>query len=179
MTTEERLQELLDQKDVEIRRLDAEVGVLRRDLDDNFRKLERAQLLLEHCVSTGWMIGNTLANDQTLPVPRLELTIVQDDQGDLTWYYRLIYRVYDGDVVSVPLGHTRSRSRGRGSPRQDDGHLELPFRDGVHIHHDMAHLGLPAFIVWKEHAEQLNGERLRDGGVEVIERGRRHRSGGL
>lgn len=167
-TVDERLQELLDLRDARIERLEEELG----DVRD---KLECAEANLEHMSRHGWMLKRLLPAEQTLPVPRLELTVVRSSEEELNWYYRIVYRHFDGDVVSLPISQTRSRGHTR-EPIHD-GLIDLPLRDGVHIHHDMAHLSLPAFIVCGDRVEQLDGSRLR-AGHEVLERGRSHRTGG-
>lgn len=87
--------------------------------------------------------------DRGLPVPRLEM-LWTDMSG--TWsrmeaLYVLVYRHWGTDkLMAVPMGLTR-RDGGGGRPVTPSRGVDTPFRDGAHIRHDAAQLGLPAYAV--------------------------------
>lgn len=134
MTALERLQELLDEKDVQIAKLS--------DKLDDIKEREESE---RHA----WTRHEELdADDQPLPVPRLEIRAVKlNDRGtEWAWLYGFVYRHLLGHVVRVPLGRT-TVSGGSGWPPVRGDEADLPFRDGAHIGHDSVHLGLQAFAV--------------------------------
>lgn len=133
MTIEERLNEQLNEREAEISRLCAQIEGLENKLD---------------AISNGWRVGEVLPGEQALPVPRLEI-VWQTRHGD--WVeceaaYRLVYRHFLGHIVTLPIGLTR-RSGGPGDRPVRGGVVETPYREGSHIRHDAAHLGLPAFAI--------------------------------
>jgi hypothetical protein len=78
------------------------------------------------------------------------LELVYIPHKELGWSdYRVIYRLVMkhllGRVFALPLSQTRLTRYGydKDPPALDD----LPLRDGAHIIHDSAHLGVPAFKI--------------------------------
>lgn len=130
----EHLQDLLNIRNARIRELEEE----KRTLENRIRGFKM-----------GWMEHVELTEEQTLPVPRLEILIWQDEEAYPThgWRYRLVYKHWTDDIVAVPLGHTTSSYPNLWPPRDRDGKLEPPRRDGFHIRCDANRLNLPAFIV--------------------------------
>lgn len=144
MTAIERLEEQLDAKDAEIRRLEDEI----RETQDQLKSTE-----------SGWSLPEDLPKEQTLPVPRLEMLFFPHPDGwdECEMVYRLVYRHLLGHCVAVPFGST-TRKGGRAREPWDirnPGKLDLPYRDGVHIRHDAFTLKLPAFAVFGEHVDTL------------------------
>lgn len=97
-----------------------------------------------------------------LPVPRLQMTY-RDLRGDWSYFevrYALFTKHFQGFFVEIPLGVTRiGPGTPYGGPKDHNGKLYSPFRDGVHLHHDTEHLGLSAFRIWGEIVERV-GEPL-------------------
>lgn len=133
MTPEERLAELLDQKDEQIAELEDQISALK-------------------CTQEwGNMRHSTNKEDCSpdLPCPRLEMRYEPDEKfgwTETTVTYAMVHRHFLGHYVTVPLGVTTIRS-GRQSAPIYDGKISLPFRDGAHIKHDMAQLNLPAYAI--------------------------------
>lgn len=144
LTAIERLEEQLNEKDARIEELEEQVRALEGRVDQ---------------ADAGWSLPEKLPAEQTLPVPRLEM-VWQKDGGD-SWYrrvavYRLVYRHFLGHCMTLPLGRTTVEGgQADGEPIDHDGKISLPFRDGTHIHHDAAHLKLPAFAVLGDRADPL------------------------
>lgn len=146
---EERLQELLDQKDEETRALQKEVAELRR--------LVKADPFL-------WALQAEVP-ERGLPVPRLEIEWTPHSQHgwhEASAVYRLVHRHLQGHVVGVGIGQTTVRG---GWPRPPirgtetthrPGKIELPRRDGAHICHDMVQLNLPAFAICGDQIDDLS-----------------------
>lgn len=141
----ERLETLLDEKDEEIEQLTAERDSIQRQLE---------------YLPGGWRQEIELPKEQTLPVPRLELVLTQEDKFTRVWSYRIVRRHFTGEVLATPIGSITSRGGGSDSPYYTSGEfagkLRLPMREGAHICHDMAHLNLPGFAVCGDHVDDLS-----------------------
>lgn len=109
-----------------------------------------------------WTRHTQLPEVQSLPVPRLEIELIANEDaaysGTHRWEYRLVYRHLLGDVIGVPLGSTSTTGP---LERAEPG--DTPFRDGVHIRHDAQHLRLPAFSVVRGRVKALSGPRGENG----------------
>ena len=130
----QRLEELLDERDARIEELCNELEELKESEKADWK----------------WVRHRTLkSNPDKLPVPRLEIR-AHNDSGDWynwRWEYSLIYKHLLGHLVLVPLGSTTCNG-GRGKPPMwENGNINTPFRDGVHIAHDAKALNLPAFAI--------------------------------
>lgn len=138
MSTEDRLQELLDLKD--------------RELDG----LREALAKYEEPREWRWMMHTDRQEDtHDLPVPRLEMTCEPVYEGlwsVQTWTYCLVYRHFLGHLVWVPLGETKRTGGSMDVPPMLD---DLPFRDGAHIRHDSVTLNLPAFVVIGDRTQRI------------------------
>lgn len=140
MTIEERLSQTIDEQEERISELEEENRILRAFVP-----------WTEH----------TIAKEDAplgLPLPRLEIVwkkLERDPRGyDWRCTYQLVYRHLVDDVVSVPLGETKiTWTR---EPVGSDGKIELPFRDGAHIHHDAMELDLPAFVRYGDRAQKID-----------------------
>ncbi len=89
-----------------------------------------------------------------LPVPRLELRWIgepEDTEGE--WEYNLVANHFAGGLVFYPLGNTEVM--GGTSAYLPNGRIQLPFRDGAHIKHDMKELKLPGFVIRGSKTETL------------------------
>jgi hypothetical protein len=136
-----RLRELLDRKDEELEELRERAAELEREAEQDqtwTRHREHKQDLPP---------GN-------LPVPRLEIRWARAAGERLVADYSLVYRHLCDQIIVVPLGRTVCHGRPDDLPERG-GHIELPFRDGAHIHHDMLQLGLPGFAIWEDKVRQL------------------------
>lgn len=150
-TIEDRLNEQLAAKDQEIERLRGKIEKLEQDLRG---------------AESGWTIHEKLPAEQTLPVPRLEMVALPNGYDGNEWYetifkYRLVFKALWGDVLAIPLGETsRKGGSGRrpiyeeGSPYA--GRVDMPFRDGAHICHDMGVLKLPGFAICEDVVTDLS-----------------------
>lgn len=139
MTTLERLEALLDEKDRQIAELEKSLRVL---TDESERVWD-------------WARHQLLKDDSALPTPRLEIRCQNlGDWYNWEWRYGIVYRHLTGTVLFVPLGHTSVGGGGR-PPIGGDGHIRLPRRDGAHIYHDMKQLGLPGFAIIEDRIEAL------------------------
>ncbi len=143
-TAIERLEGLLNERDAEIERMREEVQAAERTVAQS---------------EAGWSLPVRFPDEQTLPVPRLQMTFETDDDRWYEWTvsYRLVHRHFLGHVIGVALGSTTVRG-GNGGPPIRDGKLDLPFRDGVHMGHDARSLGLRAFAVCGDHVEEIPTE---------------------
>jgi hypothetical protein len=151
----ERLQELLDQKDKELEEAQTEMAQLTRELAGTL---------------DGWRRETEIQDDGKLPVPRLELVYTPSEgRGwmDYKVLYRLVRRHFLGDLLSTPLGMT-SVHGGMGTPPTD-----LPFRDGAHILYDAAHLKFPAFKIMPN-CEPIDILKTHAGN-RALEEGNKHR----
>lgn len=89
-----------------------------------------------------------------LPIPRLELRYEdlqknEKGQDQWRWYYELIYKHVTGEIVHVEMGGTDVKGTRRHGVTE-------PFRDSVHIRHDLDHLGLRAFRVFGDEIVELD-----------------------
>lgn len=133
MTTEERLEELLDQKDEEIARLSQELDALKNKA--------RAD-------AWAWAIHTESPEREGLPVPRLEIRYKRTGLACYEWTSALCYRDLTKTVICVPLGHTRvDRICGENSAPVCKGEPELPYRDGAHVLSNSLELDLPLFAI--------------------------------
>lgn len=139
------MSELLDEKNRELDKQREELNELNEKLE-----LER-----EWC----WHDDIDEKGDK-LPVPRLEIRARQENHGrGPSWHsfrqcYALVYKHLLGHHVRVPLGETRISGM-RNEPPIIGGVIDLPFRDGAHLTHDMDHLNLPAFAICGTRIEKL------------------------
>lgn len=150
MNSLERLEQLLDDRDAEISEAREKVMQLERELDG---------------ARDGWRRMSELDDDGVLPVPRLEMAYIQDDEWrSYRVSYRMVHRHLLGQLLATPLGLTRVNGSGNYEP--DD----LPFRDGKHAQHDAAHLQMPLYKVMPGKPP----ERVEPN-AETASRGRAHR----
>ena len=145
-TIEERLTEQLEKKDNEIEALQNEVNHLNNQLRNS---------------ANGVYAHRLMSSTQTLPVPRLEITVTPTgDQQFGKWYkriydYRLVIHSEWGDFIAVPLGRTDSMGGHRNETPVHmmgpyAGQPTVPFRLAHYICHDMRSLQLPGFVVCEE-----------------------------
>lgn len=130
----DKLAELLERREEELETLRSEI--------EAYKDNERWR----------WARHAELPEKQSLPVPRLEVWLDENNSDDYNriWVYRMIYRHLLGHCVAVPLGMTTQQGEDRHRKLLD----YLPFRDGAHIRNEAHAWKWPAFIVrGKEHAE--------------------------
>jgi hypothetical protein len=179
-TDADRIRSLLDQleaRDAQIEELEEEKEELRnafsileerRDNGDEWswrhiRRLEASE--------KEWDLEDKLLTPKNydLPVPRLEIRWRDSDDGyNQLVDYGLVMRHLLGHILFVPISSTRIGGGGvpdAWSDEQKELHLlRTPFRDGCHMAHDAAALGLPCYVV----SETTNTWRK----VEVTEDGK-------
>lgn len=130
-------------KTIEI--LEDRVAELEEQLEEAERKADYAEAVEDWY----WCRPRYEWPDRGLPVPRLEICwrMKGENWRSREALYVLVYRHYSDDKVRAkPLGLTRVDG-GDGSPPVRMGEVETPFREGVHLRVDAAHLKLPAFAV--------------------------------
>ena len=96
-----------------------------------------------------------------LPLPRLELRWWQLDEPE-HWRcdYVLVLPCADGrdeqghGWIRVPMGTTMRESVK--APINEEGAVEMPFRDGVHCRRDAYILGIPAYAIYGEMRTRLD-----------------------
>lgn len=151
MTAEERLAQLLDEKEAELTKLREELFSVRSYIKGK---------------SFGWMEHRQLPDDYypELPVPRLQFSYVVKG-WELVCTYELVYRHLLGYQLAIPLGQTTTTGReknwpfvARGPGNPDE--IFLPYRDAAHINSDRKALGLPAYAVHGDYTENIT-EKLR------------------
>lgn len=151
------LTRLLDERDERIAELETQVDTLNGRLDRT---------------NWAWAIPRRVEARPSLPIPRLEIELLDVSEYEWVWEYRLVYEHFvDGQIV-VPFGKTTGRGS-VGPLRSADKPIELPLRDGAHILHDAEEMRLPAFII---HGERVDRLPYADGNTHAIERGRAHRT---
>jgi hypothetical protein len=144
VTVEERLNDIISEKENEI-----------DELNDKVSNLE--SLLDYHKWS--WCRHTTLDKSidlyKNIPFPRLEMKLSRVSENnwyEIEWIYGLVYGhfsdvAYNNNLLFIPFSQTTSRG-GAGTFESHfiDSKLDLPFRDGVHIKVDALTLNLPAYI---------------------------------
>ena len=80
-----------------------------------------------------------------LPVPRLEMRIVQSSNFQYAWHYGIVYKHYadvgcNEQLRFKPLNYTTT------SDILISKKPYLPFRDGIHIRADIIHFNLRAYL---------------------------------
>jgi hypothetical protein len=147
MKLEERLNEIIEEKDDKIQELENKIEEL-----ENRADLERV----------AWQRHFAFKNEgifKSLPYPRLEMRlnrISKDNWYSIEWLYGLVYK-HDTEkendtLYFVPLGRTTSNGGNTTFENwvEKDGTLQLPFRDGRHIFTESITFNLPAYIVCPE-----------------------------
>jgi len=158
---EERLNDLIEEKDNKI-----------NELEDKIENLEGFNSLIDTAYQRHFTIPNSGIRDG-LPYPRLEMIfefLDEDERYGFKWTYGLVTLPYsfmsDDKLLFMPFSWTR----GSGSIEIiRNGKHELPFRDGMNIKAESIALNLPAYIVneKKGHCEKIeivdigNGEWLK------------------
>lgn len=177
LSVEDRLNDLLREKEHEIRELHEEI----EELETTIRGIKN-----------GWAAHRKAEDaDESLPVPRLEFAWEQEYDSWASYHveYRLVMKHLLDHLVIVPLGNTRvsggdwdgpapykkayfneeeGRHRGVGFDRSC-----LPFRDGAHASHDSAHLNLPCYAITDEGAVLIEFGH----GAHQQNKGHEHRRG--
>lgn len=154
MTAIERLEKLLNESE-------AREEELREQLESSKNEIRGSKW--------GWATGRTIADDETLPVPRLELRYEKNDGEWRNYFvhYLLVLRHLCGHIYAVPLGSTKIGGYGGPTPPTD-----LPYRDGAHAAHDSAHLGVPVYRITPGRAPEIVD--MKDY-ARQMETGRAHR----
>ncbi len=102
-----RLLELLEAKD--------------RELEDVTEELREAQRALEYGVE--WMLHRKAeVTEVELPVPRVELLLVDNREHSRQWEYSLVHKTRGGNSMRVPLG---------GSTTHGGNYAELSFPENL------------------------------------------------
>lgn len=151
MKLEERLNNIIEEKDVEIEQLKDRINRLEQSQD-----LERLRWQLHEYYEETEL-------DKKMPYPRLEMRFLRfpnihgnEKWDNIAWIYGLVYKYYnmteDNTLLFIPLSMTTANG-GNGSFDswlREDGKIGLPLRDGVHIIADSRVLNIPAYMVCKE-----------------------------
>lgn len=96
----------------------------------------------------------TRLEESDLPVPRMQMTIsfLDDSQEEKLYTYGIVTRHFLGHLEFRTFSYTRAKGC---SPRADRP-LDTPLRDGAHIKHEAAQLGIPAYIICGDRVEQID-----------------------
>lgn len=151
MTLEERLNNILEEKEIENNELRDKIEELELKSDLSNLEYQAHQYFKESELQ------------KELPVPRLEMRfmrhnnygVVSDNWYSVSWHYGIVYKHYseiDNDtMLFIPISRTTSNG-GRGDFESflTDGRLDTPFRDGLHIFADSKIFNLPAYIICEE-----------------------------
>jgi hypothetical protein len=146
-TVEQRLQELLDEKDAQLEAVTEE--------RDELKRLVEADPFI-------WAVQHDVP-DRGLPVPRLEIEWTPDAEWGwrrATGTYRLVMKHFMDGVVGIGLEQVVNQG-GRGIPinppsAHRPGKVDLSSRIGAHICHDMATLKLPGFAICGYQVDDLS-----------------------
>ena len=110
--------------------------------------------------------------NNALPMPRLQITWTKTEECEYHAAYELIVPLDNYDIrneaeieggekpgcIRLPMsGGTKVGSSV--GPILQDGVLDTPFRDGVHLMRDAVCLGLPAFVVYGDVVRRVNGSK--------------------
>lgn len=150
MTATERLEELLNQKDHEIAKLQAKLEKIEAEKERDWWE---------------WVYPEELPKEQVLPVPRLEMTAetLDEDGYNVHFRYCLVYRHFLGHCVTVCLGYTRRGGGTRSRLASAQALVEdLPFRDGAHIMFDSRTFGFPAYAIVGDDVALIPPRREKD-----------------
>lgn len=110
----------------------------------------------------------THREESNLPVPRMEMVIsfLEPSQQDRLYTYGLVTRHFLGHLEFRPFSHTRIE----GNPIRSDCPLDTPLRDGAHIKHEAAQLGIPAYIICGSRVEQIDCQRAIEKWSESVQK---------
>lgn len=148
MGTLARLEELLELKDQQLAEKDKlieEIQAQNSDLEGRIRQ-----------AASGWSLPQVLKGQQTLPTPRLEMLVEKQGEYRMVWKYRLVKKHLDGDVLAIPLGEVEGIGHRQFPPRDFEGNLERPWRQGADMLFDMEHLGYPGYMICGDLVEQIS-----------------------
>lgn len=149
MKLEERLNEIIEEKDDQINDLENKIELLEARLD---------------YANQAWQHHFSFQEDEfyaQMPYPRLEMRLrrlSKDNWYNIEWVYGLVYK-HTVDTFSdnktllfIPLGRTTSNGgTGELTYRLKEGNkLDMPHRDSLHIFIESLMLNIPAYIVCKE-----------------------------
>lgn len=151
MTLEERLNEILEEKENQIEKLQKKIEDLQAQSDYRQLEYQMHQYFKE----------TDLQNK--LPVPRLEMRFERlksvnrrnDDWYHVRWHYGIVYKHYaeteNDTMLFIPLSQTTSNGGdGTFESHFRNGRLDTPYRDGVHIFAESKLFNLPAYIICEE-----------------------------
>lgn len=142
-----RLNEILDIRDQRIEELEESERLLNERLDGSY---------------TAWRVPRIVDDEHPgLPLPRMEVAWTPSAEEGWSRYeceYRIVHRHFLGHVMVTPFGLTRTQSGGGKAPWDYPGELNLPFRDGCHMHHDAAHLALPLYAILPTGPKRIDGD---------------------
>jgi hypothetical protein len=146
MKLEERLNDIISEKDDKIEELERTIADLVEQQD-----LTRLK----------WQMHSAFQNDdfyKLMPYPRLEMRfnrLSKDDWYSIEWVYGLVYKhstdVNNDTLIFVPMSRTESSGGDTTFDNWvDSTGIRLPYRDGLHIYAESVILDLPAYIVCRE-----------------------------
>lgn len=164
----ERLQEMLEEKEVQV-----------GDLEKTVERLKYETSL--DCIK--WQKHRLLDNDdfyKGLPVPRVEMIFEAVGSGtdddafyNHEWTYGIVTKPYTfqwdfkDKLLFIPLSKTTGSGGNNVSRIRSTGKIDTPFRDGVHVKFDSLMFGLPAFISCRalnviHPIEKIEGESIME-----------------
>jgi len=122
-------------------------------LEDKCSELkERNQELEWWANTTAWCRPRTdpKGAENNLPLPRLQMELVEDDGYCRVWFYTMVYKHLGGNVFFIPMGQVESTGGGRAKVNVADPDkflTAMPYRMGQDIASDSDYFSMPAFAV--------------------------------
>lgn len=167
VSVEERLNDIISEKENEINSLEDKIASLEHQLDYH---------------KWSWCRHQIIEDDEfykDIPYPRLEMflkRISENSWYEIEWVYGIVYKHfsdagYNNKLLFIPFSQTNSRGGGKDfTSHFHDGKLELPFRDGLHIKTEAQVLNLPAYISCRENGiiQKIDTNEDTDHVLDVI-----------
>jgi hypothetical protein len=146
MKLEERLNELIEEKERQISRLEQEIETIKDQFDLN---------------RLSWQLHSAFENDEfsrQMPFPRLEMRLRRVSKNNwysVEWIYGLVYKHFsdidNNMLLFIPFSQTTSNGGdGKFESMNHNNKLDLPFRDGLNIRVEGVLFGLPTYIICSE-----------------------------
>jgi len=130
-------------------RLNTQLGLAESDIRELEEKMDSQKSLDEW----EWRHIRQLSEEENLalPLPRMEIRYRVDEYNSYA-DYGLVIRHLLKTIEFIPFSSTRLNL-------ECAKELKLPYRDGVHLLHDLENLKLPGYIVFKDNFKDIKEYR--------------------